>query len=360
MTQPEPPSDERGVLAARLRREADNSVRFNSPFCAVLVDRTADDVEAGGPLWDVLGGVHSEIRRTFLSLHLLGAVHRLVLEGRAPALARHYPSAGGDGDAEAAWSVMRSLAGDQPDALRRYTLRPIQTNEPGRSAALLGGFLLVARRAGLPLRLLEVGASAGLNLRWDRFRYESAAGVWGEEASRVRFVDPFVDRVPDLDLVPEVAERAGCDPYPIDPTTEEGRLTLMSYVWADQLARFELLNGAIEVARAHPAMVERADALEWLPRMMEREATGRATVVFHSMFLHYLSREDQHGLADVIAEAGARATPDAPLARLAMEAKDIEAVPPVIEVRLQSWPLATDEVIAIVQPHGPPVRWLGA
>ena len=60
-----------------------------------------------------------------------------------------------------------------------------QTNEVGRSAALLGGFLEVAHRAGLPLRILEVGASAGLNLNWDRYRYESGKSGEPVEVERI-------------------------------------------------------------------------------------------------------------------------------------------------------------------------------
>lgn len=349
----------REAVAARLRIEADGSVRFASPLYAVLIDRAAQDVEAGGPLWTVLEGLQADIRRTYLALHLMGAVHRIVLEGGAPELAVHFPSVGGDGDADKAWEAMHALVAERPDDVRRFAARPIQTNEPGRSAALLGGFLLVGERTGLPLRLLEVGASAGLNLRWDRFRYESPGGSWGDPTAQLRFGDVFEAATPPVRPIPEVVLRAGCDANPIDPTTEEGRFTLMSYVWADQLARFRQLDQAIAVAREHPAQVERSDALDWLPRMLERPAPGAATVVFHSVFLHYLSKRQRGDLAEIIVAAGAKASSSAPLAELSLEPRDLAELPPVFEVRLRLWPDGGDEVIAAAGPHGPPVRWLG-
>src|SRR5438034_5449361 len=113
-----------------------------------------------------------DARASALALRFMGAVHRLVLEGRAPALARHYPSAGGEAGLEGAWAAFRDTLEQHRDTLRALVTSPVQTNEVGRSAALLGGFLLVARETGLPLRLLELGASAGLNLRWDHYRSE--------------------------------------------------------------------------------------------------------------------------------------------------------------------------------------------
>src|SRR5439155_2214911 len=104
-----------------------------------------------------------------------------------------------------------------------------QTNEVGRSAALLGGFLEVAHRTHLPLRVLEIGASAGLNLRWDRYRYESAEGAWGDPSSRVRFTHSF-EIPPPMNRTADVVEQRGCDLNPIDPATEEGALTLRSFI----------------------------------------------------------------------------------------------------------------------------------
>ena len=154
-----------------------------------------------------------------------------MLEGRAPALARHYASAGGDDDPHAAWIALDALLATDP-ALEPYLARPPQTNEVSRAAALVGGFLTVAREYGLPLRLLEIGASAGLNLRFDHYRYESGGIAFGDPASPVRFVDRW-EGTPPFDVACTIVAREGCDVSPVDPTTPDGRLTLASYVWPE-------------------------------------------------------------------------------------------------------------------------------
>jgi hypothetical protein len=111
----------------------------------------------------LLRGHEGDPEPSALALRLMGAVHRLVLRGDASDLARHYPSAGGS--PHEPWPVFLATLRDHADELRRLLDDPVQTNEPARCGALLGGFLEIARRTHLPLRLLEVGASAGLNLR---------------------------------------------------------------------------------------------------------------------------------------------------------------------------------------------------
>ena len=157
-------------LAAVLRQQETWCARLGSPLYAALLGAAAGDVEMGGPTLAVLAGHDDDPLGSALALRLLGAVHCLVLDGRAPALARHYPSAGGDAGPDGAWPAFRDLLEAQRDTVRTLVDRPVQTNEAGRSAALLGGFFTVARETGLPLRLLELGSSAGLNLRWIRLQ----------------------------------------------------------------------------------------------------------------------------------------------------------------------------------------------
>ena len=303
----------------------------------------------------MLAGHETDARASALALRFMGAAHRLVLEGRAPALARHYPSAGGEAGLEGAWTAFRDTLEQYRDTLRALVTSPVQTNEVGRSAALLGGFLLVARETALPLRLLELGASAGLLLRWDHYRYEQGDRGWGDRASPVRLLEVFPDGFPPGGRRCRVIERGGCDPLPLDPSSPDGQLTLLSYLWADQRERIALLRGALEVARRVPAAVDASGAPAWLAARLTTPAPGVASVVFHSIVMQYLSAADRRRVASLLAEAGGRATGRAPLAWLRMEPGGEQA-----EVRLTLWPGGSERLIASAGFHGRPVRWLGS
>lgn len=324
-------------LAERLRHQAEACRRLGSPLYAGLLDRAADDWAAGGPLRDLLRGYEEVPGWMAVPLRLAGAVHRGVLAGRYPELAALYAA----GDGAAAWPEFRRVCRDDAAWLRPLLERPVQTNEAGRSAALLGGFLEVARRFGLPLRCLEVGASAGLNLRWDHYRGAPwLAGLYE--------VPP-----PHLDAPVEVAERRGCDPEPLDPTTVEGALTLRSYLWPDVRWRAEIMDWALEVCRRVPAAVDRADGGEWLEARLRAPRRGVATVVFHSVVMQYPAAASLRRMGAALQAAAARATAEAPLAWLRMEPG-----PRTMEVRLSCWPGGGDERIAVTWPHGNRVKWL--
>jgi hypothetical protein len=244
-------------LASLLRIQAGHCARLGSPLYADLLERAAADAAEGGPVAQVLRGHESDPPDSMLALRLMGAVHRRLLEGVLPELGRRYLHSGvpcvrmGDkrntADGEDVWEAFRQALVAEADDIRGLLARPVQTNEVGRCAALLPGFFAVAEGTGLPLRLLEVGASAGLNLHWDRYRYEADGFAWGEPAAPVR-IDFRLEGAAPSTRAAEIAERRGCDLRPVDPSTEDGRLTLLSFVWADQIGRLDRLRAALTVA----------------------------------------------------------------------------------------------------------------
>ena len=347
-------------LADRLRLQAGQCGLLGSVLTSRLLLAAAADLEAGGPTREVLGPLEDDPAGSVPALRLAGALHRLVLERRAPALALHYPSVGGTvGDL---WPAAREVLEQQGEELAALVARPVQTNEVGRSSVLLGGLLHTrqacgAHRPGLPVRLLEVGASGGLNLLVDRYAYRVADGVvLGDPASPMRLDLPWQGRHPAYDVV-EVVQRRGCDPAPLDPASTQDRLTLTSYVWADQVERLERLRGAFAVAGRHRITVEQLPASEFLRRELATPAPGVMTVVWQSVVQQYLAPQERRSVEALLVEAGERASPDAPLVHLAMEPARTPDEGLAFLLTMRIWPGGRPRVLADCAGHGPPVLW---
>jgi hypothetical protein len=289
-------------------------------------------------------------------------VHRVVLEGKAPGLAAYYPSVGGVAEADAAWPEFQRVVAEHPDEIRALLASPPQTNEVGRATILMGALLRLTSTYQLPVRLLDVGASAGLNLRVDAFRYELTDDtVLGDPASPVVLREPWSEprtTWPSTEVTVTVAERLGCDTDPADPLTPDGQLRLTSYVWPDQVERLARLRGAFEVAARIPAPVERARAVDFLGRQLSAARPGMVTVVWHSVVWQYLDQSERIAVGDLLRIAGERATADAPVAHVAFE--PVRPTPDRRYAFLGSmtvWPGGNEQVIAEGQGHGPPVTW---
>jgi hypothetical protein len=339
-------------IAARLQWQADACRMIGSPLYADLLERAKEDVLAFGPTWEILRGHEDDPQYSVLGLRLLGEVNKLVLTGREPALGDAYRSR----DPSKAWGELRDVLSSNAEALRGSIDRPVQTNEVGRSAALLFGFLAVAAETELPLRLLEVGASAGLNLRWDRFGYSADGFSWGPEDSplQLRFELEGEGQPPSLPETVEIAERRGCDAAPVDASTLEGRLTLLSYIWPDQPERIARMEAALEVAAEVPVSLERDTAAAWAKRLLAEQTPDQATVVYHSIVSQYLGEEERASLYGHVEAAGDRASSAAPLAWLRMEPRDDRA-----DVHLTTWPGGEERLLARVGYHGSPVELFG-
>ncbi|ORX11562.1 MULTISPECIES: DUF2332 domain-containing protein [Mycolicibacterium] len=328
---------------------------LGSPMYAELLDLVLDDIRSRGIFADVLAGHEDDPGPSGLALRLLGGLHRLVLDGRAPALAAWYPSVGGHWDAAAAWPEILATARRQTAYLRAMLDQPPQTNEVGRSAALIGGLLHLVDRFPLPVRLFEIGSSAGLNLRADHYLYRHAGGQWGPADSAVVIEDAWHGALPPAAPL-RIAHRHGFDIAPVDARTEDGRLTLLSYVWPDMTARLHRLSGAIDIARRVDADLDRMPAAEAVSRL--QLTPGTLTVLWHSVTWQYLGAAEQHAVETRLKALGSAATANTPFAWLNLEPQ--RRAPDAHHeflIRVQCWPDGADRILGSCAPHGPPVHW---
>ena len=138
--------------------------------------------------------------------------------------------------------------------------------------------------------MLEVGASAGLNLRWDHFAYDTGRVVAGDPDSPVRFERSVGGRAAgaagDASRSPSGSGATATRSMPPRPRAAAPSCPTCGPTRPDRFARLE---AAIEVARRVPAVVEQADAPDWVAARLAEPAPGLATVVVHSIVLQYLS-----------------------------------------------------------------------
>ena len=341
-------------LAGVFRRQAAHCGALRSPLWAQASDLIAADIESRGPYLALLVDWDGDLERGYLPLRVLGGLHYLALAGRAPLLAAQLPSTGGQPGPGLWPAIAAALAANRVE-LRRGLESPPQTNEIGRSAVFLGGFLEVADRSRLPLHLLEIGASAGLNLCWDRFAYRLGPHRWQGVEPVLTLDTDWRGVPPRLDAPIVVASRHACDQRPVDLADPEARLRLQGYVWPDQVDRLAALRAGIDVATRSVYRVDKADALAWTADRLASRPMDAATVVYHSAVLQYFDREERRRFAAMLETAGRESTARNPLAWLAFE----QTVPDKnLELRLTYWPGGEHRHLATAQPHGRWVEWL--
>lgn len=326
-----------------------------SPFSASLLDRLAMDFAKQGPVYRIAKDWNVNAIKDAITLRLIGGLHRLVLDGAARDLAKHYPSVGGAPTDTFATDVSQTIA-DFESELSVAVTQQVQTNEVGRSNALLGGFLSIAAQTQLPLRLLEIGSSAGLNLFWDQFAYANDTFEWNTERDDVRLKTDWSGPAPQsLSTKPVIAERAGCDIAPIDIHDDNACRTLEAFVWPDQPDRLARLRGATAIAKRGTYRLEKADAGEWLAKELAHPVAGQSTVIFHSIMWEYMPVATQDYINVQIRRAGALATDAAPIAWLRLELDRPSVFP---QLKLTLWPNGEERTLAAAHFHGAWVQWV--
>jgi len=332
------------AVRATFRSQARACGRLGSPLMERLLNGLAEALSPGTAVADRVLGWQGEPGPAgdAVALRLAGGLHALILTGEDAGLGAAYAT---DDPVPA---VMEALVRDEAHLLR-WLDQPPQTNEVRRSAPLMAAAHVIAARFRRPLVLSELGCSGGLNLMWDRCRLDLPDGPRGEGPILLK-PDWQGGLLPAAPFV--IAGRAGVDLNPLDPV--EDRLRLLAYLWPDQPDRLNRTQAALdEAARLRPPLV-RGDAAEWLERRLAVQMPGKVHVVFHTVAWQYFPPETKLRCRAALEVAGVRASEDAPLAHLSMEA-DGRADGAALRLRL--WPGAGEVMLGRACFHGHWVRW---
>lgn len=295
-------------LARRFRKQQEFTAGY-SPLYAQLFGIVADWMDAGpgsDPLMDWLVRAATG-RSTFdVPLLLLAGLHRDILAGRTElqALAQYYPSVGGtlspqEGDIAACLQQALVASRDRLAAFLRTAT--VQTNETARGLCWL---LPVCSPGWESIHLVDLGASAGLNLVADRRHYhllDAASGEVAMELGNGRPVQFSVTSVglfapPSRRVPPIIRSRTGCDLAPCVLRSAADEHALAAFVWGDQLQRLaQLYQGIDALYRVNqteiPVRLYPADLPDQLPLFLEERISPLAdgpVVLFNTYLTTYL------------------------------------------------------------------------
>ena len=338
-------------LRAALRDQAKACTQLGSPFTGRLLTLLADRLQPGTPLTDRLFNWPGDIgpRAVSVPLRLAGALHGLVLDGTSPELTATYPPNPAPDDDTLRLAISAAL--DRHAArINDWLDRPPQTNEVGRSAVLIAVGHWLNHRYHLPLTLSELGASAGLNLNWDRYGLEIHDRTIGPDDPALMLNPKWTGPLPNGPL-PQVANRRGTDLTPLNPANADDRLRLLAYIWPDQQHRLTRTRAALNLPAAP---VDRSDAADWLENRLQKQSPGHLHLIYHTIAWQYFPPAVQNRAKRLIETAGARATSNAPLAWFGMEA-DNDTKGAVLTLRL--WPGDQGFRMGRADFHGAWVDW---
>jgi hypothetical protein len=342
-------------IVTALRWQQGTCTELGSDFYVSVLGIVIEDVESSGVCRQAfLGEWAGDLVKLAVPLRFLGAVNQLVLRGSAPDLATVWPSES-TADRDMLKGALIDTVSTHLATVRASMQMPVQTNEVARSGVLAGGFITFATQVGLPLRLLELGASAGLNLVWDRYHYDDRGTHWGDPGSAVRLSGPYDGAPSPLVGNVEIVDRHGCDVRVLDLRDADDMVTLRSYIWPDQPERLQRLDQAIAIASGAAISVDESSAGSWIAGMLAQPQPGVATIVYHSIVLPYLSVDERDRVESAIARAGADATPEAPVGWLSFEM--IGRSDERASLVLTTWPGGESRVLAKAGYHGAPVTW---
>ena len=336
-------------LTEALTYQAITGDKLGSPFMGQLLRQLAAHLRPGTPLTDRLFAWEGELgpRGASVPLRLAGGLHALVLTGQAPDLAALYPPATTD-DATL-WAEVDRTLGTHATFLDSWIDNPPQTNEVARSASLIPLGHWLTDRFGLPITLSEIGASAGLNLFWDRYALQAGDTRLGPEDA-VLTISPEWRGASPICATPTIAARRGVDLNPLNVKDANDRLRLRAYLWPDQPDRMARLDDALTIAEP---VVDGGDGIGWLRKRLAEPIDG-LHLIYTTIAWQYLSAEDQAVGTALIEDAGTKASPDRPLAWFGME-NDGDMVGAGMHLRL--WPGDLRLSFGRIDFHGRWVDW---
>ncbi|MEP2737208.1 MAG: DUF2332 domain-containing protein [Erythrobacter sp.] len=339
--------------------QADHAEKNGAPCTARVVRALGRLADGGTQTGKRVASWEGLTLKDALPLRLAGGMHHLVLSGADTRLEAVY--SGGLTDQNAIDALILELAETHDDALLPWLGGPPQTNEAGRSASIMAGLLWLSGKVGAKFDLFELGASAGVNTMMERYHYKLGETETGPAGSPMHIEPEWRGASPPQNQV-EITSICGCDQQIVNISQHSAALKLKSYVWPDATERMGRIDAAIGLAGERAPDLIEMDAGEFaLQQLAKPQEAGVTRAMFQSIMWQYMPSDTQDAITSAMEAAGAKATPERPLAWVALETDPATFRH---ELKVRFWNGGVDDgaehLLAFAHAHGAWVEWVGA
>lgn len=332
-----------------LWRHAGIARALGSPFVAAVLEAGERQLDRAPKTAKLIRQWTRDPSHDAVAMRFNAALHALARQGKLARLSALYAYRHADFDG----AIGEALEA-QDDYIAASLGHTPQTNEIGRSAAITAALMVARTTFGLPFELLELGASCGLNLNLGHYAFQLGTARVGSLTSPITIAPRWIGATPEAAPI-EIVGARGVDLNPLDASDAATQEHLLSFIWADQPQRARRLQQAIALAQVHQTHVDRGDATSWLADQLKvPQADGVCRVVYHSMFLQYLTVAARDAIAGAIDRAGALATATRPLVRIAFERTQTDYE---VRLHLTSWPGGGTKLLATCHAYGDWIEW---
>lgn len=294
-----------------LHNFAESQTRTISPFYRQLIARIKDE--------EVMNEIAQHLRaQQPLANMLLASIHFMAMSHPREELSSYYPSvntdASGIPEAAVVLDFCRRYQSELEELMRT---RIVQTNAINRCAYIF--LVLAALKPEQPLCLLDIGASAGLNLQLDRFQFSyNGRKVYGDSEVGIESeYEPPVGSAPFQ--LPPIARRIAVDQHPVDLTDPLEVRWLKALIWPDQQARMKRMEAAINLAAINPVEWHTASRTADFEKIIRGIPDDCHLFVYHTHVLYQFTREERLEFRNLIDAIGK----ERPLTFLGAEAAEV-------------------------------------
>lgn len=352
------------TIPEALAWHADHADRADAPITARVIRSLLAVMETQTATARRLKAWAGQAIEDALALRITGGIHFLYLSGEEPRLEPVFTGLiTNQADIDA---IVCEVVETFDHMLLPWFDGPPQTNEAGRSSAIMGALLWLSGKFGPKFEMTEIGASAGINTMMARYFYDLGGTKAGPSLSSMVLKPEWRGPPPPANAV-EIVDIAGCDIAPVDLSDERQALRLKGYIWADATERMARMDTAIAMAERMPPDLVKMDALDFVRQRFSRpQEVGVTRVLFHTIMWQYMPQATRDAIRTLVEEAGDEATMERPLVWLRVETNRETFRH---EMTLRYWPhdAGPDAAengsqwrqLAESHPHGAWVEWQG-